>query len=144
MDFSFGAHSEVVGRLQLDPVSDPGSRDVGVGQLHLKGRRFSLRGFNVCQPTLDADFSRCRATEHKRQELIRGRDHQAVEEEWCRFLLWNLFLRLILATDPQTKSRFETATFFHLLWHTQTFLVEKMSVYFGDLMTTTLVLKVSV
>lgn len=57
MDWSLGAHTEVIGRLELGGVPRPDARDVGMGELHLERGRFSLRGFNVSQPSLDCDFS---------------------------------------------------------------------------------------
>ncbi len=67
MDSSFGAHTEVICRLKFDPVSRPGAGDVGMRELHLERRRFSLGCFNVSQASLDCDFTSC---EKKRQSCV--------------------------------------------------------------------------
>lgn len=56
---SFGTHTKVICGLELDSISHPSASEMGMGELHLERRGFSLSGFNVRQSFLDCNFSGC-------------------------------------------------------------------------------------
>lgn len=59
MNFSLGAHAEVIRLFKLDSISQPHADDLGMGEFYLESCRFSLCGFDIGQASLDCNFPSC-------------------------------------------------------------------------------------